>query len=119
LYTQHLYTAHSLAGAAEAYRDLMMEACYVDYAPEYYLLDWDWQYTALTILRGWSLTYSMLTSVEEAFADDWFRNPDAGTWFNQHWHGALGQRLEDLRDDFTGTSWDAEVFTNILVRYDR
>lgn len=119
LYTHHLYTAQSLAGAAEAYRDLMMEACCVDYAPEYYLLDWDWSYTAVTVLRGWSLAYAMLTAVEETFADDWFRHPDAGMWFNQCWHGALGQRLEDLRDYFTGTSWDAEVFTNILVYYDR
>lgn len=119
LYTRYLYTTTSLAGAAEAYRDLMMEACCTDYAQEYYLLDWDWQYTSLTTLRGWSLTYAMLASIEDIFADDWFRNPDLGAWLRQYWDGALGQRLEDLRDHFAGTAWDAEVFTNLLVRYER
>lgn len=57
LYTRHLYTTNSLAGAAEAYRDIMMDACHVDYPQEYYLLDWDWEYTTLNILRGWSRRY--------------------------------------------------------------
>jgi hypothetical protein len=75
LYTRHLYTANSLAGASEAYRDIMMDACHVDYPQEYYLLDWDWDYTSLTVLRGWSLTAALLGALHEQFAADWFRNP--------------------------------------------
>ncbi|MGE3538218.1 MAG: hypothetical protein AB7N91_12405 [Candidatus Tectimicrobiota bacterium] len=116
LYSRYLHTTSSLAGAAEAYRDLMMEACGVDYSQEYYLLDWDWQYTALTSLRAWSLAYAQLAALQETFADDWFRNPDAGVWLEQYWQGALATRLEDLRDHFTGTTWDAEVWTNLLLR---
>jgi len=118
LYTRHLYTANSLAGASEAYRDIMMDACHVDYPQEYYLLDWDWDYTSLTVLRGWSLTAALLGALHEQFAADWFRNPEAGEWLRQHWYSALGERLEDLRDRFLGTTWDAELFATALVRQD-
>jgi hypothetical protein len=116
LYTQHLYTANSLAGASEAYRDIMMDACYVDYPQEYYLLDWDWDYTSLAVLRGWSLTAALLEALHAQFAADWFRNPEAGEWLRQYWSSALGERVEDLRDRFIGTAWDAELFAAALVR---
>jgi hypothetical protein len=118
LYTRHLYTANSLAGASEAYRDIMMDACHVDYPQEYYLLDWDWDYTSLTVLRGWSLTTALLGALHEQFAADWFRNPEAGEWLRQYWSSALGERLEDLRDRLLGTAWDAELFATALGRQD-
>jgi hypothetical protein len=118
LYTRHLYTANSLAGASEAYRDIMMDACYVDYPQEYYMLDWDWDYTSLTILRGWSLTAALLAALHEQFEADWFRNPEAGVWLRQYWYSALGARVEDLRDRLLGTTWDAELFATALVRQD-
>jgi hypothetical protein len=118
LYTRHLYTANSLAGASEAYRDIMMDACHVDYPQEYYLLDWDWDYTSLTVLHGWSLTAALLGALHEQFAADWFRSPEAGEWLRQYWYSALGERVEDLRDHLLGTSWDAELFATALVRQD-
>src|SRR5215831_6598319 len=118
LYTRHLYTANSLAGASEAYRDIMMDACHVDYPQEYYLLDWDWEYTALTILRGWSLTYALQRVLGEQYAEDWFRNPDAGEQLRQYWQSALGERLEDLRDRLLGTAWDADLLATALVHQD-
>jgi hypothetical protein len=118
LYTRYLYTTNSLAGASEAYRDIMMDACHVDYPQEYYLLDWDWDYTSLTVLRGWSLTAALLGALHEQFAVDWFRNPEAGEWLRQYWYGALGERLEDLRDRLLGTAWDVELFATALVRQD-
>ena len=118
LYTRYLYTANSLAGASEAYRDIMMDACHVDYPQEYYLLDWDWDYTSLTVLRGWSLTAALLEALHEQFAADWFRNPEAGEWLRQYWYSALGERVEDLRDRLLGTAWDAELFATALVRQD-
>src|SRR5919198_738556 len=116
LYTRYLYTANSLAGASEAYRDIMMDACYVDYPQEYYLLDWDWDYTSLTVLRGWSLTTALLEAVHAQFAADWFRNPEAGEWLRQYWYSVLGERVEDLRDRLLGATWDAELFATALVR---
>jgi hypothetical protein len=118
LYTRHLYTANSLAGASEAYRDIMMDACHVDYPQEYYLHDWDWDYTSMMVLRGWSLTTALLGALHEQFAADWFRNPEAGEWLRQYWSSALGERSEDLRDRFLGTAWDAELFATALVRQD-
>ena len=118
LYTQYLYTTNSLTGASEAYRDLMMDACHVDYPQEYYLLDWDWDYTTLTALRGWSLTAALLETLRAQFAADWFRNPDAGEWLRQYWYSALGERVEDLRDRLLGTAWDAELFAAALVHQD-
>jgi hypothetical protein len=118
LYTRYLYTTNSLAGASEAYRDIMMDACHVDYPQEYYLLDWDWDYTSLTALRGWSLTTALLGALHEQFAVDWFRSPEAGEWLRQYWSSALGERIEDLRDHFLGTAWDAELFATALVSQD-
>src|SRR5215471_1722133 len=118
LYTRHLYTTNSLAGAAEAYRDIMMDACHVDYPQEYYLLDWDWDYTTLTILRGWSLTFALQGVLGEQYAEDWFRNPDAGEQLRQYWQSALGERLEDLRDRLLGTAWDADLLATALVHQD-
>jgi hypothetical protein len=115
LYTRHLYTTKSLAGAGEAYRDIMMDACHVDYPQEYYLLDWDWEYTTLTLLRGWSLTYALQRVLGEQYAEDWFRNPDAGEQLRQYWQSALGERLEDLRDRLLGTAWDADLLATALV----
>jgi hypothetical protein len=118
LYTRYLYTTGSLAGASEAYRDIMMDACHVDYPQEYYLLDWDWDYTSLTVLRGWSLTAALLDALQEQFAADWLRNPEAGEWLRQYWSSALGERVENLRDRLLGTTWDAELFATALVRQD-
>jgi len=118
LYTRHVYTTNSLAGAAEAYRDIMMDACHVDYPQEYYLLDGDWEYTTLTVLRGWSLTYALQRVLGEQYAEDWFRNPDAGEQLQQYWHSAFAERLENLRDQLSGTSWDAALFAAALIRED-
>ncbi|HEY5868159.1 MAG TPA: hypothetical protein VI542_21795 [Candidatus Tectomicrobia bacterium] len=118
LYTRYLYTTNSLAGASEAYRDMMMDACYVDYPQEYYLLDWDWDYTSLTVLRGWGLTAALLGALHEQFAADWFRAPEAGEWLRQYWASAMGEPVEDLRDRCTGTAWDAELFSTALIRQD-
>jgi len=96
----------------------MMDACHVDYPQEYYLLDWDWDYTTLTALRGWSLTAALLGTLRAQFAADWFRNPDAGEWLRQYWYSALGERVEDLRDRLLGTAWDAELFAAALVHQD-
>jgi hypothetical protein len=118
LYTRHLYTTNSLAGASEAYRDIMMDACLVDYPQEYYLLDWDWQYTTLTSLRGWSLAYALLEMLREQFATDWFRIYDTGEWLRQYWYSALGERVEALRDQLIGSAWDGELLAAALVRED-
>jgi hypothetical protein len=118
LYTRYLYTTTSLAGAADAYRDLMMETCHVESPQEYYLLDWDWDYTTLTVLRGWSLSAAVLGALRAQFAPEWFRHPAAGAWLRQYWESALGARVEDLRDRLLGTAWDAELFATALVRHD-
>lgn len=114
VFTRYLYTNNSLAGAGEAYRDLMMEACHVDYPQEYALFDADWEYTALTALRSWSLTAALLETLRTQFAHDWFRNPDAGDWLRAYWGSALGERLEERRDVLLGMAWDAEVCTASL-----
>lgn len=109
LFTRYLYTNNSLAGAGEAYRDMMMEACHVDYPPEYALFDADWTYTTLTSLRGWSLTAALLDTLRTQFASDWFRNPDAGDWLRAYWSNTLGEGLEAQRDALLGTPWDATL----------
>ncbi len=115
LFTQQLSGMKSLAGAQEAYREIMMEACQVDYASAYYLVDWDWSYTSLAILRGWSLTYLLLETVRRQFGDDWFRTPDSGAWLRNYWHSAIRENVEELQQQFADTPWDAALLAEVLV----
>ncbi len=113
LYARHVYTSDSLAGTAEAYRDIMMEACLVDYLPSYYLVDWDWQYTSLALWRGWSFAHALFDVLCEHFASDWYRNPDCGEWLQQHWHGASRYRVEDMLQHING-GWNTTLFAAAL-----
>jgi len=115
LYTRHLYTTASLAGAQDAYREIMMNACQVDHPAAYYLTDWDWQYSSLSFFRGFAVAYALLGAVQQRFAEDWFRNPDAGAWLCTYWQGALGERLEDLLQHLHGTAWDAALFAEVFT----
>ena len=116
LFTRHLYTADSLAGAAEIYRDLMMEACCVDYAPEYYLLDTDWHYESLTALWRQSLACVLMETLHRQFAADWFRNPDSGAWLRHFWSGALGESVNDLlQRHLDAPEWTAALFAEMLA----
>ena len=115
LFTRHLYTADSLAGAADIYRDLMMEACCVDYAPEYYLLDVDWRYESIAALWSRSLACVLLATLHQQFAADWFRNPDSGAWLRHHWSAALGESMPDLlQRHLDAPAWTAALFAEML-----
>jgi hypothetical protein len=115
LYTRHLYTSASLAGAQDAYREIMQAACLVDHAPAYYLLDWDWQYASLTFVRSWGLAYGFLAALQQQFAADWFRNPDAGAWLHTIWQAALGEKVEDLLQRLYGTAWEASLLAAFFI----
>jgi hypothetical protein len=115
LYAQYISTSESLAGAQEAYREIMMNACQVNYHPAYYLTDWDWAYTSLTYLRGWKLAYLLLETLRQQFADDWFRNPDSGVWLQEYWHSALGESVEALLQGLGGVAWDTTLFVEALI----
>lgn len=114
LYTYHLYTSDSLADAADTYRDIMMEACRVDYASAYHLVDWDWQLMSLASWRGWSLAYVLLNVLREQFASDWFRNPECGEWLMQYWSEILPHRVETVRSSLVGGDWDASLLVEAL-----
>lgn len=116
LFTRHLYTADSLAGAADTYRDLMMEACCVDYAPAYYLLDADWHYESVAALWSQSLACLLMQTLHQQFAADWFRNPDSGAWLRPFWSGALGESVNDLlQRHFDAPAWTAALFAEMLA----
>ncbi len=114
LYSRHLCTSESPADAADAYRDIMMEACHIDYASAYYLVDWDWQYSSLAFWRGWSLSYALLGTLHDHFAYDWFRNPEAGEWLQQYWSEALAHRVEVILPSLLGCDWDVSFFAEAL-----
>ena len=115
LYTQHLYSNASLADAQEVYRDLMMEACLVDHPPEYCFLDWDWQYTSVTLWRSWNLSYSLREMLCQHIAEDWFRTPESGTWLRTYWQDALQSPAEKHQEHLLGTATDSAVFLEALV----
>ena len=116
LFTRHIYTAGSLAGAAETYRDLMMEACCVDYAPEYYLLDADWHYEGVGALWSQGLAFGLVEDLRRQFSGDWFRNPESGAWLRQYWSDALGQPVGDLlQRHLNGSRWTASLFAEMVA----
>jgi hypothetical protein len=114
LYTRQVCTTDSLAGAREAYRDIMTDACLVEYPAAYYLVDWDWSYTSLSLWRGWGLAYGLLWAVRHLAADDWFRNPDSGAWLRDYWRAALAGTGEALFQECTGSPWEASWFAALL-----
>jgi hypothetical protein len=115
LFTRHLFTAGSLAGAAETYRDLMMDACYVDYAPEYYLLDVDWHYESVAALWSQSLALVLLENLRRQFSADWFRNPESGAWLLQYWSSALGEPVNDLlQRHLNASEWTPALLAEML-----
>ena len=115
LFTRHLYTTDSLAGAADTYRDLMMEACCVDYAPEYYLLDTDWHYESVAALWSRSLAGVLMETLHQQFAADWFRNPDSGAWLRHFWSSAPGESVSDLlQRHLDAPEWTAVLFAEML-----
>jgi hypothetical protein len=115
LYTRHVYTAGSLAGAADAYREIMRDACLVDHAPAYYLLDWDWQYTSLMFVYSWGVAYGLGTAMQRQFAADWFRHPEAGAWLRAVWQDALGVPVHDLLQRLYGAAWEAPLFAAVFL----
>jgi hypothetical protein len=114
LYARHMATAESLAGAQEAYREIMMDACQVDYPPAYYLTDWDQSYASLAFFRGWMLAYTLLGVLRQQFADDWFRNPDSGAWLCEYWCGALAEDVEDVPQHLGVGPWDVTLVAEAL-----
>jgi hypothetical protein len=114
LFTRHINTSESLADASEAYRDIMMEACHIDYAPAYYLVDWDWQYASLAFWQGWSVAYALLDTLDEDFGQDWFRNPETGQWLCQYWSEALTHNVDTLLQGLLGAPWEAELLAAAL-----
>jgi hypothetical protein len=115
LYTHHLYTSNTLAGAEDAYREIMISACHVNHAAAYYLFDVDWTYDGLNGLRSWSLAYAMLTAMQEQFASDWFRCPDSGEWLQQYWASALSESVDTLVQHLLGVTWEPAWLVETLL----
>lgn len=114
LFASQLSGMASIAGAAEAYREIMMDACQVDYAPAYCLVDWDWSLASCALLRGWRLSYLMLDAIRLQLGDDWFRNPDSGGWLRDYWSTAAGTDIETLLQRFAHVDWTPEQFAAAL-----
>jgi hypothetical protein len=116
LFAYQLLSMDSVAGARDAYREIMMDACQVDYAPAYCLVDWDWSLASFAMLRGWSLSYLMLDTIRLQLGDDWFRNPDSGEWLRDYWSTAMGTSVEELLQRFAYVDWAPELFAEALGR---
>ena len=115
LFTRHIYSTDSLAGAAEIYRDVMMEACCVDYAPEFYLLDVDWHYESAGAMWSQSLTFVLEENLRRQFSADWFRNPESGDWLRQYWSSALGEPVKKLlQRHLNASEWSAALLAEML-----
>ncbi len=114
LFTRHLNTSESLGDAPEAYRDIMMEACHIDYAAAYYLVDWDWQYASLAFWQGWSIAYALSDTLSDYFGQDWFRNPETGQWLCQYWSETLVHDVDTLLQGLLGAPWEADSLAAAL-----
>ena len=93
----------------------MMEACCVDYAPEYYLLDVDWHYESVAAPWSRALACALMETLHQQFAADWFRNPDSGAWLRHFWFSALGEPVNDLlQRHLDASEWTAALFAELL-----
>jgi hypothetical protein len=103
LYERTLYEDFTLEGKEEAYRDALRKACGFGYPETYYLYDVEPGFATLWQVRGWMLTAHMRTQLQQQYAEEWFREPDALAALGDLWSQSPYQSVETLMEKTGGT----------------
>jgi hypothetical protein len=103
LYERTLYEDFGLEGKEEAYRDALRKACGFSYPETYYLYDVEPGFATLWRVRGWMLTAQLRAQLQQQYAEEWFREPDALTALGDLWSQSPYHSVETLMEKVGGT----------------
>ncbi len=102
LYERTFYEDSVLDGKEEAYRDALRRACGFTYPEAYYLYDIDPGFGTFWTVRGWTLSAFIRQQLQQQFAEEWFREPDALRALQELWRTSPSCTLEALLEQVSG-----------------
>jgi hypothetical protein len=102
LYERTFYEDSVLDGKEEAYRDALRRACGFTYPEAYYLYDIDPGFGTFWTVRGWTLSAFIRYQLQQQYAEEWFREPDALRALQELWRKSPYCTLEALLEQVSG-----------------
>jgi hypothetical protein len=102
LYERTFYEDSVLDGKEEAYRDALRRACGFTYPEAYYLYDIDPGFGTFWTVRGWVLSAFMHQQLQQEYAEEWFREPDALRALQAWWRKSPYCSFEALLEQISG-----------------
>jgi hypothetical protein len=102
LYERTFYEDSVLDGKEEAYRDALRRACGFTYPEAYYLHDIDPGFGTLWNVRGWALSAFMRHQLQQQYAEEWFREPDALRTLQEFWRQSPYHTIEAQLEQVSG-----------------
>jgi len=95
-YELFLHEGGPLSGKKDAYRELLTDACKVEYETDHYLYEVDPYFYSARYLRAWIFEAQFHRFLLENFNEDWFRNPHAGEFLRGIWNYGQRYTVEEL-----------------------
>jgi hypothetical protein len=102
LYERTFYEDSVLDGKEEAYRDALRRACGFTYPEAYYLDDIDPGFGTFWNVRGWALSAFIRRQLQQQYAEEWFREPDALRALQEFWRQSPSRTVEALVEQMSG-----------------
>jgi hypothetical protein len=103
LYERTFYEDSALDGKDEAYRDALRQACGFAYPEVYYLYDIEPGFGSFWNVRGWMLSASIRHQLQQLYAEEWFREPDALRALQELWRQSPYRTVEALVEQVSGS----------------
>jgi hypothetical protein len=115
LYERTFYEDSALDGKDEAYRDALRRACGFAYPETYYLYDIDPGFGSFWNVRGWMLCANLRQQLQQHYAEEWFREPDAMQALQEFWRQSPYHPLEALTEQMGGASVNVDAVVADLL----
>jgi hypothetical protein len=115
LYERTFYEDSVLDGKEEAYRDALRRACGFTYPEVYYLYDIDPGFGTFWNVRGWLFSAFMRQQLQQQYAEEWFREPDALRALHALWRQSPYRTLESLLEQVSGAPQYVEAVVADLL----
>jgi hypothetical protein len=115
LYERTFYEDSALDGKEEAYRDALRRACGFTYPEAYYLYDIDPGFGSFWNVRGWMLSASIRRQLQQLYAEEWFREPDALLALQELWRQSPYRTVEALVEEVSGSPLNVDAVVADLL----
>jgi hypothetical protein len=115
LYERAFYEDSALDGKDEAYRDALRRACGFTYPEAYYLYDIDPGFGSFWNVRGWALSGTLHHRLQQQYAEEWFREPEALLALQEFWRQSPSRPIEALMGQVGGAAPDVDAVVADLL----